>query len=190
MAIVQNFRSAFNGFNREDVVRYLEYLNTKHTTLVNQLQSENQALLDELTSLREASELSPAANEYQEICQTLEAERDAALAELATLREQLAQNIAAVQKQESLVTAELEAYRRAERTERAAKERAAQLYRQATGTLAEATTHVDAAADQFRQIADRVNAQMHELQAVVDCSKTALMDASATLYAIRPEEAE
>ena len=30
MAAPQNFRSAFNGFNREDVVHYLEYLNSKH----------------------------------------------------------------------------------------------------------------------------------------------------------------
>ena len=25
-----NFRSALNGFNRQDVARYLEYLNTQH----------------------------------------------------------------------------------------------------------------------------------------------------------------
>ena len=30
MAELQTFRSAFNGFNREDVVRYIEYLNTRH----------------------------------------------------------------------------------------------------------------------------------------------------------------
>ena len=44
MAAPQNFRSAFNGFNREDVVHYLEYINAKHTQLVNQLTSENQEL--------------------------------------------------------------------------------------------------------------------------------------------------
>ena len=31
MASSQNFRTAFNGFNREDVVHYLEYINTKRT---------------------------------------------------------------------------------------------------------------------------------------------------------------
>ena len=40
MPAPQNFRSAFNGFNREDVVRYLEYINAKHTAEVNQLTSE------------------------------------------------------------------------------------------------------------------------------------------------------
>ena len=36
----QTFRSALNGFNREDVVRYIEYLNSVHTAEINQLNSE------------------------------------------------------------------------------------------------------------------------------------------------------
>ena len=48
MASPQNFRSAFNGFNREDVVHYLEYINSKHNTLVNQLTEENEQLRAQL----------------------------------------------------------------------------------------------------------------------------------------------
>ena len=44
MAEVLNFRSAFNGFHREDVVHYIEYLNAKHTTEVNQLNSQLEQL--------------------------------------------------------------------------------------------------------------------------------------------------
>ena len=40
MAQLQNFRTAFNGFNREDVVHYLEYLNTRHQNQINQLTAE------------------------------------------------------------------------------------------------------------------------------------------------------
>ena len=40
MATPQSFRSAFNGFNREDVVHYLEYLNTKHASQLDQLNNE------------------------------------------------------------------------------------------------------------------------------------------------------
>ena len=36
----QTFRSALNGFNREDVVRYLEYINAQHAAELNQLRSE------------------------------------------------------------------------------------------------------------------------------------------------------
>ena len=63
------------------------------------------------------------------------------------------------------------------------------MYRQATGTLAEATTHVDAAAEAFGTIADRLNGQMGELQAALTSSKNALMDAATVMYTIHlPEE--
>jgi len=178
MAQEHRFRGAFNGFNREDVVRYIEYLNTVHKDLMNQLRCENQALREELEQLRSA----PSGDELEQRCADLSAQLQEANAKLeAILQQPVAQDLA---------KEELEAYRRAERAERDAKERAAQLYRQATGTLAEATGHVDAAAGQFRQIADRVNAQMLELQSAVDNSKNALQDAAAILYAIRPENAE
>ena len=35
-----NFRSALNGFNRQDVARYLEYLNTQHTAQINRLTTD------------------------------------------------------------------------------------------------------------------------------------------------------
>ena len=51
MAEFQNFRSAFNGFNREDVVHYLEYLNSKHNNLVNQLSEEAENLRNRIGEL-------------------------------------------------------------------------------------------------------------------------------------------
>ena len=36
----KTFRSAFNGFNREDVVHYIDYLNTQHSNQINQLNSQ------------------------------------------------------------------------------------------------------------------------------------------------------
>ena len=44
MAAPQNFRASFNGFNREDVVHYLEYINAKHSNQISQLTAENQEL--------------------------------------------------------------------------------------------------------------------------------------------------
>ena len=49
----QTFRSAFNGFHREDVVNHIAYMSNKHETQVNQLRSEADALRTELASLRE-----------------------------------------------------------------------------------------------------------------------------------------
>ncbi len=54
MAQPQNFRSAFNGFNREDVVRYLEYLNAKHQNQINQLTAEAEELRSRLSNQTEA----------------------------------------------------------------------------------------------------------------------------------------
>ena len=36
----QTFRSALNGFHREDVVRYIEFLNAQHAAEITQLNSE------------------------------------------------------------------------------------------------------------------------------------------------------
>lgn len=185
---VHNFRGAFHGFNREDVVRYIEYTNTKHADQLNQLRSENQTLLKELEAMRaDTAKQSDLAAQLEAVTAQLEAvkaQREADQAELAELREQAANSAQALAKEE------LEAYRRAEQAERAAKERAAQLYRQATGTLADAATHIDTAAGNFRQVAERMSEHMLELQAAVDASKNALLDASDILCAIRPQGTE
>ena len=49
----QNFRTAFHGFNREDVVRFLETATARHTAEVNQLQDDVARLEKELAALRE-----------------------------------------------------------------------------------------------------------------------------------------
>ena len=157
MAETHRFRSSFRGFNREDVVHYIEYLNSKHTAQVNQLNSE-------IAFLRQQLERVPA-----------EAPAEAPAQEAAT---------PAVQ---SCTEAELEAYRRAERTERIAKERAEQIYQQATATLADATSRVDDAAGTLTSMADSVKAQLELLQSAIDSSKASLKDAAAIMATIRPE---
>lgn len=199
MASNLNFRSALSGFNREDVVHYIEYMNSKFNTQINQLTGEAQELRDKLVAMAEIpdlteevvqlkAQLDEAAQRQalleQENAQ-LAAERDAALAQIEQIKAEQAENAA-----KELAAMELEAYRRAEQTERLAKARAEQIYQQATGTLAQATTQVDNAALQFRQIAEAVSCQMAQLQMTVDSSKNALLDAATTMYAIRPESNE
>ena len=197
MAVQMNFRSAFNGFNREDVVHYIEYLNTKHAGEVSQLNTELDYLRNRQTELPEpqtaeapdADIVAQQAARIRELfdrCNALEEELKAMQAEKAQLTEQLEgahrqQNSAQCRMEE-----ELEAYRRAERTERYARERAENLYRQANGALADATVKVDDAANQVSQMTDRVIAQLTDLQNAVLGSKQALRDAAATMYTIRP----
>ena len=156
MAEIFKFRRQLSGFHREDVVGYIDMMNKKHTSLVNQLKSENKALQNELDALRSGKAVAPAQSEAAD--------------------------------PEASVNPELEAYRRAERAERAARDRAERLYQQATATLAEATAQVDDAAQQLGAMADHVSAQISQLQAAVLDSKNTLKTAVDTLSAIRPEE--
>ena len=190
MAEAHTFRSAFKGFRRQDVVNYIEYLNAKHTAAVNQLKSENQALADELEALRNTPVVDP---ELPETCAKLQEENQQLTARIQELTEEIAQlneQLAEASKPSRWSEEELEAYRRAERAERTAQERAQQIYHQATGTLADATAQVDEAANQFKQMSQQLNAQMSDLQIMVDRSRNALMGAAATMYSIRPTDQE
>ena len=55
MSEPQNFRSAFNGFNRDDVVKYLEYINSRHHAQINQLTGENDYLRQQLEAAQAAA---------------------------------------------------------------------------------------------------------------------------------------
>lgn len=222
MAAPKNFRSAFNGFNREDVVHYIEYMNAQHTTQVNQLNSEVEFLRQKLTHIQaeqptsddRAQKLEEACSilreQLQEAqshsaaleaqCEQLARERDEALtagnrSDLEVMCAQLTKErdeaLAAKAQAEAShvhvsVEAELEAYRRAERVERLAHERVEQLYHQANGTLADAAVKVEDASNQINELADLVAAQLAQLQSAVASSKQALHEATAGLYAIRP----
>ena len=182
MPAPQNFRSAFNGFRREAVVRYLEYINTKHTSEINQLTSEADYLRSRLENTEPAQDETIAA---------LEAERDALRAQLEEMTARCAELEAALSEKAEPSCGpeqELEAYRRAERTERLARERAELVFHQINGVLADATAKVDGVASEVGGMADQVMSQLTQLQVAVGNSKKALKDAAATMYAIRPNE--
>lgn len=198
MSAPQNFRSAFNGFNREDVVRYLEYINNKHTTQVNQLNSEVDYLRARVETLQPDSTLAEERDALQAKVQELEAR-------CAELEQQLAaapQNAPAAEMEEVSAapvvsvaapavlntSEELEAYRRAERVERLAKERADLVHHQVNGILSEATIRVEALSQEIGTMADQVMAQLSQLQGAVAGSKKTLQDAASTMYSLKSDK--
>jgi len=217
MAVNQNFRSAFNGFNREDVVHYIEYINAKHAEELNQLRSEIEFLQEKLNTpdpetAQLLAEAEAARDAYKEQLdeaisakEALESDRDHAAdvqaleAEILSLKKELAAALEAKTAAETArstasmqyrIEQELEAYRRAERTERIARERAEQVYRTTNGVLADATVRVDEAAAKISEMSDQVMQQLNQLQMAVSGSKQALKDAATTMYAIRPGSTE
>lgn len=164
MADFQSFRTAFRGFHRQDVVNYIEFMNQKHNSQLEQLNTQLQNAREELYRVK----ATPASQS------DLQEQLDAALARCAELEDKL--NAASQPKDH-----ELEAYRRAERAERKAQDRAAQIYAQANAVLADATGKVEAVSGQMSAMADEISAKLEsskqELQAAVDA-----------MYAIRPEE--
>lgn len=183
MSELQNFRSAFNGFNREDVVHYIEYINNKHKAELSQLNTEIQTLQAELSLLRLTA--AQADNSLAPQLEQEQAARAALEQELAEVKAQLAHTPTKDHTNE-----ELEAYRRAERVERMAQERASQICDQANGMLAEASVKIDEAAAHIGSMADDLAAQLGALQEAVLGSKQTLHDAAAAMYAIRPVSAD
>ena len=199
----QTFRSALNGFNREDVVHYIEYLNSVHTAEINQLNSELEYLRNQEPEAPAPVEV-PApdttetdalieqqATRIRELfdrCKELEAQLKEAQEAKAHAEEKLQAVVTQQATVQTRANEELEAYRRAERIERLAKERAERLYHQTNGALADASIKVDEAADQIGQLTDLVITQLTQLQEAVASSKQALKDAADTMYTIRPGE--
>lgn len=187
MSAPQNFRSAFNGFNREDVVHYLEYLNTKHTNQINQLTAENESLRQQLASLPEFQSQQLLVSSLEEKCAELTRQLEEARSCCAAPEQQPEEQETAPILSPS-VSDELEAYRRAERIEREAKERAELVYFQANSVLAEASSKVDGISSDITEIADKVMTELTQLQVAISSSKRALQDASSIMGAIRPNK--
>ena len=162
MPAVQRFRSAFNGFNRNDVVQYIEYL-------TNHYQSQIQQLTNQLENAKAA----PSDSQLQ-------TQLEAALERCAQLEEKLAQG--------GSEGAELETYRRAEKAERMANERAQRIYEKTNATLAEACVKAEEAAKQVSTAADLATQQLKAYEESVLEAKTTFRETVDALYAICPEE--
>ena len=213
MASAHNFRSAFNGFHREDVVNHIAYMTTRHETQTAQLRSDNEALRTELESLRE--QLSGNAAEQDRIPgleQTIaeQAEQMAQLREeletanqllneqaeqLAALREELEEAKEAAAKPAAIEKSanhwdELRAYRRAETAERQAKERVNDLYTSANTALRGAGATLGDTNAAFEALAEKFRADLVELMNAIETGRTALTTAADTLDTLRPEETE
>ena len=183
-----NFRSSLRGFNRQDVARYLEYLNNQHTAQLNQLNTDLENLRRKAEAQEESGriqELEAKNAELEERIQALIKERDEALR-----RRDEDQRLAEVQLSGARMDSsqELEAYRRAERAERVARERANLVYAQTGAVLNQASNRVEGAIRQVTGISQQVSSQLDTLQAASSASRLALQDAADTINRLKPKQ--
>lgn len=191
-----NFRSSLHGFNRQDVANYLEYLNNRHAAQVNQLNTDLEALRRQTEAPAEDPQRTALEARCRELEQQLEAarkERDEALAQREAAEQKLAS--ARQDREEALLRScgekleanrELEAYRRAERTERMARERAEQVYSETGTVLTQASNRIEAALRQMTGISQQVTGQLDTLQTAIASSRLALQDAAQTIDKLKP----
>ncbi len=216
----QNFRSSFNGFNREDVVNHISYMSTKHETLVNQLRSEADALRQELEDLRAqmgaSDDMEARVAELEQTVTDRDAEVAEARAETLAVREELALANQLMNEQAEAMAAlreeleeareaaakpaaieksanhwdELRAYRRAETVERRARERVNQLYDHANEALRQTEQELGNTNATFDALAEQFRADLVALMENIEAGRTTLTAAAKTLDTLRPTEDE
>ena len=198
-----NFRSALNGFNRQDVANYLEYLNNRHNTEITQLNTDLEALRQQ----QQKPQIDPQKLALEARCMDLQEklaqaererdnarqERDEALAREQAAKQQLedaqrARDEAVIQASGAKLDTnqELEAYRRAERAERVARERAELVYSETGAVLTQASTRVESALRQMNGISQQVTSHLDTLQTAISASRMALQDAADTIQRLKP----
>ena len=191
MAAVEKFRAEFNGFNREDVVNYLEYINNKNAQLVNQLKGEIEALKSQ-PKQDDTAALTRERDMLRIQVEALRAEKEALQHRCDALEEAPAPEEVPIPEPEAApasTEAELECYRRAERVERMAQERADGVYRQANQIVGQVSHQVSHMTEQVMPIADQILAQLEQLQNTVCTTKQSLQDAAGILESLNiPDE--
>ena len=181
---VQNFRTAFHGFNREDVVRFLETATARHTAEVNQLRDEIARREGELSLLRMRS----GDGASQEELEALQAENARLKAQVEELETQLTEPAATpIRDETNWKDEELAAYRRAETVERQARNRAAQMYHRVNGLIADLAARMDGSKAEMTAAAEALGQALDQLQLALDGGQSILTEGTATLRALELE---
>ena len=133
MAMQQKFRSAFNGFHREDVVNYIARLTHDHEAQMNGMKTEMGFLKEELAQEREKNE---------ELLKQINGL-------LSQAREMHAQE-------------ELELFRQAEKTQREAEAQVSRAYEKTEAVLAASKLRADALAQAVDALRESLEVNLRE----------------------------
>ncbi len=215
----KNFRTALHGFNREDVVEYIESLTLEHEKERRSLQDANlrlSAQLDEAAQAVEVVKEDPALQQAldqakadlakaEEQVAALQAENAALTAknraleaELVQLREQetvaasklnapippVSEVLPVQSPQRDYSELELAAYRRAEVTERLARERSAEVYRQVRAVFSNASARIETGKSDLDQLTRTLQLDINQLLQLLSTIRSSYAEAEQSFQAV------
>ncbi len=200
MAAVDNFRSSLHGFNRTDVVQFIQQQTATHEKAMRSLKDENTRLQAEMDELRKENERLTLQNES--LILELEAVRVAMLEEKPQPEPQIAPQPepqpepapvldAPIAPVETVATTmpsdfnemELAAYRRAEMTERMARERAASSANRMKLIFAQTDEKLAISAQDIATVYDALRTDYEQLQQILAAVQAVVNESSAGLKA-------
>ena len=191
----KTFRSSVHGFNREDVIHYIEMLNNQHNEQAEQQKNLHREQMEQLAAqnreqLQELEQELEQAHERLALVDQLQQQLQQADERIRELEQRKPEPVHEAPKnhQAHADTLELETYRRAERTERMAKERAKQICDQANGILGEATVKAEQVSAQIGTLAAQLADQMAQYRQAVLATRESFRQSVDALAAIRPEK--
>lgn len=188
----QTFRSSMHGFHREDVIHYIEMLNNQHNEQIEQIKNQHREQMEQLAAqnreqLTELRQELDQAREQDELVESLREQLEQAEARIRELEEAITAPAPVPVSVPAAENVELETYRRAERTERMAKERARQICDRANGVLAEMTVKAETVSNQIGNLANQLADQMEQYRAAVLETKESFRQSVDALAAIQPD---
>ena len=163
MADFSKFRSSLGGFHRGDVANYIESLSMQHAAAMKEKSGQIDALQAELLAARQKLQ------EAEEEKRALQIKLDDALAALEAATapaEDEAEDETEAEPEEALdyPKLELEAYRRAEATERLATQRAQQLKRELVDFLENTTARYQQTGEDIAALAEDLKSGLKRLE--------------------------
>ena len=163
MADFSKFRSSLGGFHRGDVANYIESLSMQHAAALKEQSGQIDALQAELLAARQKLQ------EAEEEKRALQIKLDDALAALEAATapaEEAAEDETEAEPEEApdYPKLELEAYRRAEATERLATQRAQQLKRELVDFLENTTARYQQTGEDIAALAEDLKSGLKRLE--------------------------
>lgn len=174
----RNFRAALNGFNRTDVVAYIEECAINHEKALRQLRDENARLRADLEALQARQEAAPAPVEAQEAPQAEEPE--------VPTQPEPEPEVVPIAPPATSSAEELAAYRRAEAVERAARNRAAALCRQVNAIMDSTSRQLEGSRGDVDTVMSDLNICLRQLNDTFAQLRIIFDDAVQALTTVEP----